>query len=153
MEQGDIVSETGLMQALAKAARQVAGKKALDVSNTAQLRDICLAAARIFGWKGESEVNVAVSNQVGVVITDQQRAEMQAKLRELQAMSDDSEQQSPALSTPQAQLRANAGAGNAPSGAPTAAQTATSPSLSALGFDLAMPESQSLQEFETEPVC
>jgi len=39
------------MQALAKAAQQVAGKAALDVSNTAQLRDICLAAARIFGWK------------------------------------------------------------------------------------------------------
>jgi hypothetical protein len=58
------------MQALAKAARQVAGKEALDVSNTAQLRDICLAAARICGWKGESEVNVAVNNQVGVVISE-----------------------------------------------------------------------------------
>src|SRR5437899_6951081 len=77
-------TKTGLMQALAKAARQVAGKEALDVSNTAQLRDICLAAARIFGWKGESPVNVAVSNKVGVVITEAQREELQEKFRRLQ---------------------------------------------------------------------
>jgi hypothetical protein len=57
-EELEDATKTGLMQALAKAARQVAGKEALDVSNTAQLRDICLAAARIFGWQGESPVSV-----------------------------------------------------------------------------------------------
>ena len=34
------------MQALIKAAQAVAGRDALDIFNTAQLRDICLAAAR-----------------------------------------------------------------------------------------------------------
>ena len=72
------------MQALAKAAQQVAGKAALDVSNTSQLRDICLAAARIFGWKGEAQVNVAVNNQVGVVISEAKRKELQERLRRLQ---------------------------------------------------------------------
>ena len=40
-------TKTALMQTLAKAAQQVAGKEALDISNAAQLRDVCLAAARI----------------------------------------------------------------------------------------------------------
>jgi len=72
------------MQALAKAAQQVAGKDALNISNTAQLRDICLAAARIFGWNGEAQVNVAVNNQVGVVISEAKRKELQERLRRLQ---------------------------------------------------------------------
>jgi hypothetical protein len=66
-------TKTGLMQTLAKAAQQVSGKDALDISNTAQLRDICLAAARIFGWTGDSQVNLAVNNQVNVVCNEQTR--------------------------------------------------------------------------------
>jgi hypothetical protein len=59
---------------LAKAAQQVSGKDALEISNTAQLRDICLAAARIFGWTGDSQVNVAVNNQVNVVCNEEDAA-------------------------------------------------------------------------------
>jgi Putative ATPase subunit of terminase (gpP-like) len=149
-EELEDTTKTGLMQALAKAARQVAGKEALDVSNTAQLRDICLAAARIFGWKGDSQVSVAVNaDKAGViVVTEEKRRELQERLKrlqfDLQAESDDSEKQSPAPITPpapQTEPQANADAGNAPSGAPTAAQASPSPSVRALGFDLAMRES------------
>ena len=41
------------------AVKQLAGKEPLDISNTAQFRDACLAAARLYGWKGESQVNVS----------------------------------------------------------------------------------------------
>ena len=77
-------TKTGLMQALAKAAQQVAGKDALDVSNTAQLRDICLAAARIYGWKDEPQTKVNITNQVGVVVTEEQRQRLIALLEEQQ---------------------------------------------------------------------
>ena len=100
----------------------------------------------------KSQVNVAVNNQVGVVVTEAKRAELQAKLRELQDGSDNSEKQCPApitLPAPQTQPQANVGTENSPSGAPIAVQASISPSLRALGFDLAMPES----EFsEAEPV-
>jgi hypothetical protein len=92
-------TKTGLMQTLAKAAQQVAGKDALDVSSTAQLRDICLGAARIFGWKGDSQVNVEVNNQVGVVVSEAKRREMQAQLRAIQD-ADDSEKHGCAQSHP-----------------------------------------------------
>jgi hypothetical protein len=69
-------TKTALMQTLAKAARQVAGKDALDVSNTAQLRDICLAAARIFGWKDEPPAEVNITNQVGVVCNEPTRQQL-----------------------------------------------------------------------------
>jgi hypothetical protein len=69
-------TKTGLMQTLAKAAQQVSGKDALDISNTAQLRDICLAAARIFGWTGDSQVNVAVNNQMNVVCSEAERMKL-----------------------------------------------------------------------------
>jgi hypothetical protein len=78
-EELENTTKTALMQTLAKAAKQVAGNAALDGSNTAQLRDICLAAARIFGWNGDSQVNVAVNNQV--VITEEKRRELQERLR------------------------------------------------------------------------
>lgn len=81
-------TKTALMRALTKAAKAVAGREALDVSNTAQLRDICLAAARIFGWKGDSQVNLAVNNQVGVVVSEEKRRELQERLRRLQESQD-----------------------------------------------------------------
>src|SRR4029453_8160778 len=55
------------------AAQEVAGKEALDVSNTAQLRDVCLAAARIFGWDGKPQTEVNITNQVGVICDDATR--------------------------------------------------------------------------------
>jgi hypothetical protein len=50
-----------------------------------QLRDICLAAARIFGWKGDS-VSVAVNADKATVVvcTEEKRAELQERLRRLQ---------------------------------------------------------------------
>ena len=100
-EELEDTTKTGLMQALATAARQVAGKGALDVSNTAQLRDICLAAARIFGWKGESQVSVAVNaDRAGViVVTEEKRRELQERLKRLQ-LEIDSEKQRPAPNHP-----------------------------------------------------
>ena len=47
--------------------------------NSAAIED-----ARIFGWKGEAQVNVAVNNQVGVVISEAKRKELQERLRRLQ---------------------------------------------------------------------
>jgi hypothetical protein len=80
------------MQTPARAAKQVAGKEPLDISNTAQLRDPCLAAARVFGWNGESQVNVAVNNQIGVVIIADQKQELHEKLKPLQEQWEQKEQ-------------------------------------------------------------
>ena len=135
------------MQALAKAARQVAGKEALDVSNTAQLRDICLAAARIFGWKGEPPVNVAVNNQVGVVMTPEKLEQLREKFKRLQELDETEKKALPAKPAPmtlpvsQTQPEDNAGTRNARSGAPGAVQPSTSASMRALGYDLALPDS------------
>ena len=63
------------MQALGKAAQQVAGKQALDVSNTGQVRDICLAAARFFGWSETPKSEVKVTQQA-VILTEQMRMRM-----------------------------------------------------------------------------
>jgi hypothetical protein len=76
-------TKTGLMQVLAKAVKQLARKEPLDISNTAQFRDACLAAARLYGWKGESQVNVAVNAEKAAVVvcTEEQRRRLIA-LRE-----------------------------------------------------------------------
>lgn len=74
-------TKTALMQTLAKAAQQVAGKAALDISSTAQLRDICLAAARIFGWDEKPQTEVNITNQVGLICDEATRMRLIA-LRE-----------------------------------------------------------------------
>ena len=51
-------TKTALAQTLAKAAQQVSKEEALPVKNTAQLRDVCLAAARLFGWDGNAHPSV-----------------------------------------------------------------------------------------------
>jgi hypothetical protein len=118
-------TKTALMQTLAKAAQQVAGKEALDITNPAQLQALCLAAARIFGWKGDSHVNVEVNNQVGIVISEAKRKEMQAQLRAVQN-ADDSKKQGCApltLASAQTQSQGNVVAGNSLPGAPATPQT------------------------------
>jgi transposase len=116
-EELEEATKTALMQTLAKAAQQVAGKPGLDVSNTAQLRDICLAAARIFGWDGKPQTEVNITNQVGVVCDEATRARIIALREKLLA-----EQASRAAITPpepQTQLQANVGAANGdPTGVP-----------------------------------
>jgi hypothetical protein len=76
-------TKTGLMQVLAKAVKQLAGKEPLDISNTAQFRDACLAAARLYGWKGESQVNVAVNaDKAAVVVCTEEQRRRLIELRE-----------------------------------------------------------------------
>jgi hypothetical protein len=116
-EELEEATKTALMQTLAKAAQQVAGKPGLDVSNTAQLRDICLAAARIFGWDGKPQTEVNITNQVGVVCDEATRARIIALRERLLA-----EQASRAAITPpkpQTQLQDNVVAANGdPMGVP-----------------------------------
>lgn len=110
-------TKTALMQTLAKAAQQVAGKQALDVSNTAQLRDICLAAARIFGWKDDAQVSVAVNaDKAAVLVCTEEQRQRLIKLREkIQA-----ERPTPVTPPePCTKLQANVRAGNS---VPAAAQ-------------------------------
>jgi hypothetical protein len=76
-------TKTALMQTLAKAAKQVAGRGALDVSSTGQLRDICLAAARIFGWDEKPQAQVNIANQVGLVCDEATRARLIAQRERL----------------------------------------------------------------------
>ena len=80
---GDLenATKTALMQTLAKAAQQVAGKDALDISNTAQLRDVCLAAARLYGWDGKPHTEVNITNQLGIVCDEATRLRL-IELRE-----------------------------------------------------------------------
>ena len=66
-------TKAALMQTVAKAAQEVAGKGALDISNTAQLRGVCFAAARIFGWDGKPQTEVNIMNQVGVICDEATR--------------------------------------------------------------------------------
>ena len=116
-------TKTALMQTLAKAAQQVAGKEALDITNPAQLQALCLAAARIFGWQGDSQVNVAVDART-VVVSEEKRRELQRQLKEIQD-DDDSEEHGPApmtLSGPQVPLQANVGPRNSPPRTSAAAQ-------------------------------
>jgi hypothetical protein len=103
-------TKTGLMQTLAKAVRSLSERNAPPVENITQFKDACLAAARIYGWKGKSQVNVEVNNQVNVVVTEEKRRELQAKLKAIQ----DSDN-SPALvtlRTLQTQTEANLDARN-----------------------------------------
>jgi len=118
-------TKTALMDAAYKAACEIANKGPLDISNPMQFQAFCSAVSRLYGWRGESQVNVAVNNQVGIVVTEAKRAELQAKLRELQD-ADTSEEQSSApvtLSPPQTELLTNVGADNSPFGAHATAQT------------------------------
>jgi hypothetical protein len=46
----EATTKSALMQTAAKAAVTAAQKPALDVSNTAQFRDLAASVARIFGW-------------------------------------------------------------------------------------------------------
>jgi hypothetical protein len=72
------VTKTALMQTVAKAAKLAAQKPAMDVTTTAQLRDLALTMARLYGWDGKPQAEVNITNQVGVgvVITEEERARL-----------------------------------------------------------------------------
>jgi transposase len=75
-------TKTALMRTLSKAAKKVASEQALDVSNTAQLRDICLAAARMFGWGGDGKATVTVNAEKAVIVCDEARRNELIKQRQ-----------------------------------------------------------------------
>jgi hypothetical protein len=80
-------TRAGLMQALRKAAEAAGGREALDVENAAQLRDVCLAAARVFGWRDGSQVTV--NTQVNVKVADPERQRLIDLRNEALAERDD----------------------------------------------------------------
>jgi hypothetical protein len=55
-------TKTALSRAVAKAAEHVSTQPPLEVRNTAQLRDLASAAARIFGW-GTDKPGVHLNQQ------------------------------------------------------------------------------------------
>jgi hypothetical protein len=59
------------------------------VSNTAQLRDVCLAAARLFGWDGKPSVTYYGDVNTVVVCDEKRRAELiEQRQRMLEAESE-----------------------------------------------------------------
>jgi hypothetical protein len=63
------------MQTAAKAAVSAAQKPSLDVSNTAQFRDLAASAARIFGW---SEGGTTIHADRALVVTLEQIRQLRA---------------------------------------------------------------------------
>jgi hypothetical protein len=74
-----------LLQTVAKAAQLAAQKPAMDVTTTAQLRDLALTMARLCGWDGKPQTEVNITNQVGVVCDEATRARLIALRERLQA--------------------------------------------------------------------
>src|SRR5439155_5800605 len=71
-------TKTALMQTAAKSAVSAAQKPALDVSNTAQLRDLAASAARLFGWDKRDQPGVQLNQQI---IISQEQLEQIRQLR------------------------------------------------------------------------
>ncbi len=121
----------------------------------AELSQLANALARARGDKSQVNVAVNAENAGVIVVTEAKSKELQAKLKAIQDAVN-SEKQSPAPATPlssQTQLVAKVGADSNANGAPAAVQAPLRPSLRALGFDLALPESPNLRTFlEAEPV-
>jgi hypothetical protein len=66
-------TKTALMQTLHKAARAVARKDPLDISNMGQFRDACLSAARMFGWDGKASVTYYGDDNRQVIVCDENK--------------------------------------------------------------------------------
>ena len=62
----------------AKAATHAAQKPPLDVSNTAQFRDLAASAARIFGWDNSDKPGVQLNQQF---VISQEQLEQIRQLR------------------------------------------------------------------------
>ena len=106
-------ASTAILRMIAKTATEAARRGALGVETVAELSQLANALSRARGDK--SDVNVAVDART-VVVTEDKRKELQARLKAIQD-DDDSAKSSPApitLSAPQTQPQANVGAGNSP---------------------------------------
>jgi hypothetical protein len=66
-------TKTALMQAVAKAAQLAAQKPAMDVSTTAQLRDLALTMAKLCGWDGKPSVTYYGDDNRTLVVCDEAR--------------------------------------------------------------------------------
>jgi hypothetical protein len=70
-------TKSGLAQATARAAEAAAKAiKPLEITNTAQLRDLAASAARVFGWDKAPQTNVQVNT--GFKLTMEQLEEIRA---------------------------------------------------------------------------
>jgi hypothetical protein len=101
-------TKTALMQTVTKAAQLAAQKPAMDVTTTAQLRDLALTMARLCGWDGKPQTEVNITNQVGVVCDEATRMRLIELREKLQAAK-------PApmtLPEPGTKLQANVGTPN-----------------------------------------
>jgi hypothetical protein len=69
------MTKTALAQAIAKAAQSAAKKQALPIDSISQLRDACLAAAKLFGWDGNAQPSVTYygDDNRSLVVCDQTR--------------------------------------------------------------------------------
>jgi hypothetical protein len=81
------VTKTSLAQAIAKAAKAVARKGALDVESITQLKDAIQAAEKLFGWAGKEQTSVTVNTavQTGIVCDEATRARLIALRAEMGA--------------------------------------------------------------------
>jgi hypothetical protein len=138
-----------------EAAREVARQTALEGIKAAGKKDWRALAEWLKltfpEYRSGHNINVnatASAQQATVVCTDEHRQRLQERLRRLQEQQE-REKQLPAtaapitLPEPKRQLQANVSVENTPSGAPMTGQPSMSPSMEALGFDLAIPESVS----------
>ena len=77
-------TKTALMQAVAKAAQLAAQKPAMDVTTTAQLRDLALTMAKLCGWDGNGRPNVTYygDDNRTVVVCDAERRQQLIEQRE-----------------------------------------------------------------------
>jgi hypothetical protein len=76
-------TKTALMQTVAKAAQLAAQKPAMDVSTTAQLRDLALTMAKLCGWHGKPSVTTYYGDDNRtVVICDAERRQQLIEQRQ-----------------------------------------------------------------------
>jgi hypothetical protein len=112
-------TKTALMQAVAKAAQLAAQKPAMDVSTTAQLRDLALTIAKLCGWDGSAQPSVTYygdDNRTLVVCDEARRRGLIAQRERLLALEADNGHKAKAavttLPAPETQSDANVGTGN-----------------------------------------
>jgi hypothetical protein len=109
-------TKTALMQTLHKAARAVARKDPLDITNMAQFRDACLSAARMFGWDGNAQSSVTYygdDNRTLVVCDEARRRELiEQRQRLLEGEAEVETAVIAAFPKPETQFNANVGTEN-----------------------------------------
>jgi hypothetical protein len=91
-------ASTAILQAIAKTATEAAKKGALTVATVSELSQLANALARARG--DQSQVNVAVSNKVGVIVTPEKLEQLRERFRRLQEEQEQEEKALPAKAGP-----------------------------------------------------